>query len=191
MMPTEAKRKMLRSSKGYRRGKIVAATEFVRPRRRKTAQPPAAEKSRSASTPSPRTRELRRNQRFRRARSSSSSDPRTLPVSATRRREVFFARSTRFFFPLLQWELKKGNNSAKSVLSHGTAPAGCNGCAEAKSGPAPTVKIKADSSSRNGAQHSQIHFCSCFHGAVSRVPWQQKTVENADISSHSQQLFFI
>src|ERR1700678_712214 len=45
---------------------------------------------------------------------------------------------------------------------------------------APTPKIKANASSRNDAQHSRIHFCSCFHGAVSRVPWRQKTVENAD-----------
>jgi hypothetical protein len=51
------------------------------------------------------------------------------------------------------------------------------GCSHAG---APTPKVMGHASSRNDAQHSRIHFCSCFHGAVSRVPWRQKTVENAD-----------
>src|ERR1700733_450113 len=39
---------------------------------------------------------------------------------------------------------------------------------------APTPKIKGHASSRNDAQHSRINFRNCFHGAVSRVLWQEK-----------------
>src|SRR6185437_7176350 len=71
--------------------------------------------------------------------------------------------------PLLQRELMKRNDRGSRVVSHGTAPAGCNGYALRLDGemPAPTPKIKCRRSSRNDAQHLKIHFRCC---SLARFP---------------------